>query len=280
MNKPDISICMATFNGAKYLKQQIDSILGQSCKDWELIIRDDKSTDNTTEILRNYTTAHPDKIRLIDENGPHLGINLNFGRLLESVDSDFIMFCDQDDVWLPDKIQLTLNAMKAAQKIYPQKPLLVHTDLRVVDHKLNTISDSLWDYQRLLPYIAENPAKIMAHNVVTGCTVMINKPAKQISTPIAPEAIMYDWWIAIKVARVGKIAHISTPSILYRQHSNNELGAKYARSVNVINFLKKLCYIRKRLNAQYDMLKKADPEAHFGSMVFNKALIEISRRLK
>jgi len=280
VSKPDISICMATYNGAQYLAQQIDSILTQSYQEWELLIRDDQSTDNTTDILREYRDRYPDKIRIIDENGPHLGIILNFNRLLDVADSDYIMFCDHDDVWLSDKIEQTLSAMKATEQLHPQKPILVHTDLRVVDQDLNTISDSLWNYQRLFPDIANNPSRIMAHNVVTGCTVMINRQAKTVSTPIPPQAVMHDWWVAIKVAQTGKIVHISTPTILYRQHSDNELGAKHARAINIVNFLKKLCKIKKLLSLQYAMIKKADPKASFSAMILNKTIIKISQRLR
>jgi glycosyltransferase involved in cell wall biosynthesis len=279
-NVTNITICLATYNGAEYLKEQIESILAQSCGGWQLMIRDDGSTDNTIGIIRAYGFAYPDKIRLIDENGPHLGATLNFGRLLESADSDYIMFCDQDDVWLGDKIQLTLDAMRSTEERYPEMPILVHTDLTVVDDKLNTISDSLWNYQRLFPDIGDDPKKIMAQNVVTGCTMMINKRAKEISIPVVAEAIMYDWWVAIKVASVGKIVHIPTPSILYRQHFNNEIGAKRARSVNIVNFLKKLCHLPERLSDQYSMIARADPGAGFWSMVFNKAMIKISQRTR
>ncbi|HUT44054.1 MAG TPA: glycosyltransferase family 2 protein [Desulfobacterales bacterium] len=276
----NISICMSAYNGAKYISPQIDSILSQTYQQWRLFVRDDGSSDNTLVIINEYVSKYPEKIRLVDDNLGRLGPSLNFGKLLEFADSEYIMFCDQDDVWLPNKIELTLNAMEIAEKLYPQKPILVHTDLRVVDNELNMISDSLWDYQLLFPDIANNPARIMAHNVVTGCTVMINKPAKAISTPIPREALMYDWWIAIKASKAGKIVHVSTPTVLYRQHSDNECGAKCARYVNIFIFFKKLYHVRKLLSAQYKMITKADPNASFWSMVFNKFRIKISQRCR
>lgn len=277
--KPEVTICMATYNGAGYLRQQIDSILAQSYEHWELLVRDDKSTDDTRDVLRDYAAVYPDKIRLIEDNGQHLGVNLNFAKLLESADSDYIMFSDQDDVWLPKKIELTLDAMRQAERQYPQTAILVHTDLRVVDCDLNTIAESLWDYQRLSPDIANNANRIMAHNVVTGCTTMLNRTARAVSLPVPEQAVMYDWWIAINVAKAGKIAHISTPSVLYRQHLANECGAKCARAINIVNFLKKLCHVRKRLSAQYAMVTKANPKAGYWAMVFNKALIKVSQQL-
>ena len=153
---------------------------------------------------------------------------MNFGKLLEYADTEYIMFSDQDDVWLPNKIELTLNAMKAAEQVYPDKPILIHTDLQVMDSELNTIANSMWSYQKLFPEAGDDLNRIMAQNVVTGCTVMINKKARAVSIPVPDEAIMYDWWLALNVCRHGKIIYVSIPSVLYRQHSRNRLGAQKA----------------------------------------------------
>ncbi len=280
MAQPAISICMATYNGQKYLKEQLDSILAQSYHNWQLLIRDDGSSDNTISIIENYVANHPDRIKLIKDKQAHLGSNLNFGKLLEQADTEYIMFSDHDDIWLPNKIELTLNVMKAAERTNPDKPILVHTDLQVVDSQLNTIADSLWNYQKLFPETGDNLNKIMAHNVVTGCTAMINKAAKAVSIPVPAEAIMYDWWLALNVCRHGKIVYVSIPSILYRQHSGNQIGAKKAGGINIIHFLKKLFYIRKRLSVHYRMLKKFDPHVGFWSMIWNKTSVKIAQRCR
>jgi glycosyltransferase involved in cell wall biosynthesis len=278
--KPDIKILLATYNGQEYLAEQIDSILAQSNQNWQLLIRDDGSKDDTVRILEDYAKRLPDKIRLIANNGRRLGANLNFGKLLEHADTEYVMFSDQDDVWLPNKIELTLNAMKAAEQIYPDKPILIHTDLQVADSGLKTIADSLWVYQKLFPEAGNNLHRIMAQNVVTGCTVMINKKAMAVSLPVPPEAIMYDWWLALNVCRHGKIIYVSIPSVLYRQHSGNQVGAQRARKINIVHFLKKLCNIKKLLSAHYQMLKKFDPNASFWLLLFNKTVVKIAQRFR
>jgi len=280
MHPPNISICLATYNGEKYLNQQVDSIFAQSNQDWQLLIQDDGSSDNTISIIEDYMARFPDRIRLITKKECRLGASLNFGRLLEYTDTEYIMFSDQDDIWLPNKIELTLNVMKATEQLYPDKPVLVHTDLKVIDADSNTISDSMWSYQKLSPQIGNNLNKITAQNVVTGCAMMINRKAKAVAIPIPREAIMHDWWIAIKVAKHGKIAYVSTPSILYRQHPGNEIGPKRAQKINILNFLKKLCHLKKLLSAQYKMVKKADPHANLWSLVLNKALVKIAQRCR
>ena len=279
-HKPNIDILLTTYNGQAYLKEQIDSILAQSNQDWRLIIRDDGSSDNSVSIVEKYAAEYPDKIKLIIDSDGNLGANLNFGRLLEQANAGYIMFSDQDDVWLPNKIELTLNVMKATEQIYPDKPVLIHTDLKVVDSDLNIIADSMWSYQKLSPEIGDDLSKIMAQNVVTGCTMMINRKASDVSTPIPAEAIMYDWWIAMNVARYGKIVYLSAPSILYRQHSDNRIGAKEAKNINIINFFKKLCHLNKLLFAQYRMIKKANPDAGIWSLVLNKFFIKIAQRCR
>jgi glycosyltransferase involved in cell wall biosynthesis len=280
MTQPAISICMATYNGEQFLKQQLDSIIAQSNQDWQLLIRDDCSDDNTVHIIEDYAARVPDKIRLVTNNGSRLGASLNFGKLLEYADTKYIMFSDQDDVWLPNKIELTLNAMKAAEQIYPDRPILIHTDLQVTDSQLNPIAHSLWSYQKLFSEAGDNLNRIMALNVVTGCTAMINKRARAVSTPIPEEAIMYDWWLALNVCRHGKIIYVSIPSVLYRQHSKNRLGAQKARKINIIHFLKKLHRLKKLLSAHYRMLKKFDPRASFGRLVLNKAFVKIAQRCR
>jgi glycosyltransferase involved in cell wall biosynthesis len=271
---------MATYNGARYIEQQIESILAQSNQDWQLIIRDDGSDDNTVSIIENYAAKHRGKIKLIQDDGSQLGATLNFGHLLEHTDTEYIMFSDQDDVWLPNKVELTLNTFKEAEKIYHDMPLLVHTDLRVVDFDLNIIADSMWSYQKLFPDIGNNLKKIMAHNVVTGSAMMINRKAKEVSIPIPREAIMHDWWIALNVAKHGKIVYVSTPSILYRQHSKNAIGAQRARKIDVFHFLRKLCHLRKLLSTHYRMVKKFNPDASLWSLVLNKFFVKIAQRCR
>lgn len=247
-----IDILLAAFNGEEYISQQIDSIINQTYSDWKLYISDDCSTDSTLEIVKSYIEKHPSKIFLI-ENTKSSGSAMNhFFRLLQHAKSNYIMFCDQDDVWLPDKIILTLEKMKESENNYDKdKPILIYTDLIVADEKLNVISNSMFKYQSLR--INNNKLNaLLAQNNVTGCTVMINKKLLEIvKNNIPKSSIMHDWWLALVAATFGDVVFIDKPTVLYRQHSNNQVGAKNTRNIfyiiNCINGKK----IKKDINNTY-----------------------------
>ena len=138
-----VDILMATYNGELYLEEQIKSIIKQSYKNWILYIRDDGSKDNTLKIINRYTYKYPDKIKLIADDRGNLGSNMNFKELMQYSKNEYCMFCDQDDVWLEDKIKLSLDKIKKLENKYGKNtPILVHTDLKVVNEKLDEISES------------------------------------------------------------------------------------------------------------------------------------------
>ena len=260
MNKK-IYILMATYNGEKYIKEQINSILNQTYKNWKLIIHDDNSKDNTVKIIKEYEKKYPNKIKLIDDEISTGGAKENFTYLLNSIDDnfDYIMFCDQDDVWLENKIELTLNKMIEIESNYHDKPILIHTDLKVVDEKLNIIAESMFKYQKLCISNQKSLKNISIENIITGCTMMLNKKLVLNSRIIPKEAIMHDWWIAIMTLKNnGIIEFVKNSTIRYRQHSFNTIGSK---KVNFIYYLKKFIKVSeaienyKKILTQY---KKAE----------------------
>jgi glycosyltransferase involved in cell wall biosynthesis len=268
-NNPSIDILLASYNGQRYIGLQIDSILGQSNKDWQLLIRDDVSDDNTPQIIADYAARYPDKIKWVDNEGQHLGACLNFGKLLDISTAKYIMFSDQDDIWLPKKIEATFSLMKTVEQKYPTKPILVHTDLKVVDMQLNTIAASMWKYQNNRPQNGDKLDKVISQNVATGCTMMINSEAKAVSMPIPAEAVMHDWWIAINTAKHGKIAYLPQQLVLYRQHGGNAVGAKQN---NILS-------LKKRTTEYFKMVKKYDPDAQFWQVVSKKIITKVTQKI-
>lgn len=219
-----IAILLSTYNGERFLEEQIESIIKQSNQQWTLYIRDDGSTDKTLDILERYQAD--DRIQWINEDKPkNLRVIGSFLNLLESAEADYYMFCDQDDVWLPDKVQVTLDKMVALESINDQQPVLVHTDLRIVDQDLKIMSDSMIKTQNLDPL--PNFGRLLVQNSVTGCTMMINQNLKKLCVGLDFAKIrMHDWWFALVASAFGTIGYVPKSTILYRQHGDNEVGAK------------------------------------------------------
>lgn len=216
-----IDILMASYNGADYIEKQIDSILHQTYQEFLLWIRDDGSSDRTMEILNRYEKEYPEKIRIIRDGKGNLGVRLNFNELLQYSKQEYCMFCDQDDIWLPEKIEKTLRKM---QEIEQGRPAFVFTDLMLIDEKDRVISDSMWEYAGVNPK-ETSLSKLLYQNVATGCTVMINRALVRLAGTIPAECDMHDYWLALLAASFGVIDYLPEPLIQYRQHMGNQIGS-------------------------------------------------------
>lgn len=239
-----IDILLSTYNGELFIKEQLDSILAQTYTEWRLLVRDDYSSDTTRAILEEYKNLYPQKIILFPNNiNKNIGVIQSFERLLECASREYIMFCDQDDIWLPNKIEISLNTIKQLEKTHSATtPILVHSDLTIVNNQKETLHKSFWKYAGIRPDIVNTNPKYLAFcNSVTGCTIMMNRACKQQVLPFPEKIEMHDAWIAIKIAKNGIIQHIDNQLILYRQHTNNTLGAiKYKFNIidRIINIKK------------------------------------------
>jgi glycosyltransferase involved in cell wall biosynthesis len=222
-----IVTCLSTFDGSHFLPALIESLKTQSYRGWSLLVRDDGSTDVTPRILERYRKNFPEVVNILNDTDRQLGPAASYSKLLLQTQSSYVMLCDQDDIWSPDKIEKTLAVMQEAEKQHGSAtPLLVHTDLKVVDENLQLIADSFWKYQNLSPELGSRLNRLLAQNVVTGCTVMINRALLDIAVPIPEAAAMHDWWLALVAATFGKVIYLDEPMILYRQHGKNSVGAK------------------------------------------------------
>ncbi len=221
----NVSIVMTTYNGEKYLEQQIVSILSSTYQDFELYIVDDGSQDNTMEILNRYKEKYPDKIHL-SRNETNLGVTLNFLNAVSKTTSEYIMLCDQDDVWKVDKIAKTLKRVKQMEVQFAKElPIAVFTDAYVVDENLNIIYESFFRSGRLDPRLTDL-SHLLMENKLIGCTVMINQAVRRIlrSCPLPKRARLHDGWLGLIAASVGKIGFIKEPTLFYRQHGANVVG--------------------------------------------------------
>ena len=227
------TILLAAYKGNGYAGAMIDSILAQDCDNWELVLSDDGGF--TEDLLAGYAEKYPDRITL-HRSGRRFGsAQKHFLYLMKLCrNAEYLMFCDQDDVWHPDKVRKTLAAMQAAEQAAREEsrsenapPVLVHTDLRVVDGDLRTIDESFMHYSRL-DGTRLKLNELLIQNVVTGCTLMINRPLTALALEGAEEEkmLMHDWWIALCAAAFGRSVFLPEATIDYRQHGGNVVGAK------------------------------------------------------
>jgi rhamnosyltransferase len=217
-----VHILMSTYNGGRFVRDQIDSIQKQTFQDWHLLIRDDGSSDDTVAIIREMQ-ANDARITLINQPGDtNLGVIQSFYTLLKHEAADYYFFSDQDDFWVPEKLQLQLDE---AQKYDPRMPLMIYTDLKVVDQDLKVIHESMIKVQS--DHANTELVQELTENTVTGGVSLINHALAELweHNP-ETDILMHDWYLALLATATGKLIYLPTPTELYRQHDANVLGAR------------------------------------------------------
>ncbi|WP_207696788.1 hypothetical protein DOK67_0000208 [Enterococcus sp. DIV0212c] len=204
-----ISVCIATYNGEKYLEEQLNSILPQISVGDELIISDDGSVDATIAILKRYA-AQDQRIKLF--KGPGKGLIANFEFAITQSQGDFIFLADQDDVWLPEKVQTTLDFFQEHDEID-----VVISDLVIVDEQLEVIEPSYFEYRKVKLGFLHNLVK----NKYIGAGMAFRSRMKTKILPIPANVPMHDMWIGLIAAFRKKSALIPQKLTLYRRHNNN-----------------------------------------------------------
>lgn len=224
MKQGIVTILLACYNGENFIAEQLDSILDQTCQNWQLIIRDDNSIDKTSRIINEYHLRFPEKIFILEDGLGNVGSVQNFNILLQyAKHAEYIMFCDQDDVWMPGKVALTFTKMQEAEKNYSlSEPLLVYTNFTYADASLNVLESKLKFSATKIQNLQLN--HLLAQNPAYGCTMMINKSLATIINYVSPSAENHDYWIALVAATFGKIIYIPESTLLYRQHQQNISG--------------------------------------------------------
>jgi len=232
--QPRVAILLSTYNGEKFVVEQLESLLGQSYENFILVIRDDGSTDNTLQLLEANAEKHPSKLALLPADNKNLGARGSFSKLIEYVlenknilgmNKAYMMLCDQDDTWFEEKVNTQVAEIIKIEAEHPGIPVLVHTDLEVVSEDNTPIAESLIKFQGLEIERNRFPHLVIS-NLVTGCTALMNEELAQISMPVSHEAIMHDWWLALVASAFGKLIFLNQPLVHYSQHGNNTIGAK------------------------------------------------------
>ena len=219
---PKIEILLATYNGEKYVGEQIDSIINQTYRNWILLIRDDNSKDNTLKILKEYEKKD-NRIKVIEEKKGNLGFVKNFEELLKNSKEDWVMFSDQDDYWLENKIEKYVAILNTSSEDILKKPMLIHSNSFICDDNLEIIKDEFINSKIANKY---NEDDFYFAYFVQGSTVLINRTIIDLALPFSKNVTVHDRYFHLLAEFLGKRIFINESLIKYRQHSNNKIGAK------------------------------------------------------
>ncbi len=273
----NIAILLATYNGERYIKEQLESITSQTYQKFVCFIHDDNSNDNTGNMVKDFCIEHNEQFVYIG-NERCGGAKENFMYMLNVVEADYIMFCDQDDYWLDTKIEKSLNEITKIQT-RDEIPVCIYSDVMVVNSDLEVISDS---YFKMFGTDgdANTLIDLLKKNVAIGCTMMINKALRDeaIKVKNIDNIYMHDYWCALICSVEGELSCIKEQLVLYRQHDDNVTGAKakpnfWKRFTNMFSwsqwsgekkrwinrprkFAKELINITNSNNAYYNFLKQ------------------------
>jgi glycosyltransferase involved in cell wall biosynthesis len=235
-------ILLSTYNGQRYLRPQIESLLGQKDCDLEIFVRDDGSSDNTVSILREYASGNR-RVRVYE--GQNLGVVKSFLWLLQHAAADFdgYFFSDQDDVWDCDKVAVGLERLESR---VPLVPSIYCARVRYVDAEGRALC---------LSPIPSFPgfANALVECVAVGCTMALNRAARDLIVGAPPQtAIMHDWWCYLVVSAFGNVLYDEVPRMDYRQHGKNLVGASPSR------FEDRAIRLKRRLNRPRGVTKRSD----------------------
>ncbi len=265
-----VHILMATYNGGKYLEEQLTSLETQTWKDWYLTVYDDGSTDDTLQILMRFREHLGEDRVYIGVNNPASGsAKHNFMKLIRENKGSYFMCCDQDDVWYPEKIEKSVKRMYRMEKRYGKDvPLLVYSELRVVDEQLKEIAPAFHPFMNLRTH--SDLAGELIQNQVTGCTVLFNHTLWSYMQRLTEtdKILMHDHALALTALLFGHMSYIHTPLMDYRQHGDNSVGAGNSKSLQYLWHRFK----RGRDSFRNDMKASSEQAAYFLS-VFGEKLV-------
>ncbi|NVJ60890.1 MAG: glycosyltransferase family 2 protein [Gammaproteobacteria bacterium] len=227
MRPNKISIVLCTYNGEKYLPDLLSSIQKQSLPPAELVWVDDRSKDNTIKIAKEFAQSVEYPVKLFI-NESQLGPKLNFSLALSKASGDFIALCDQDDVWLPHKLETLCAQFTSSDQ------MLAYSNGQLVDSKLRNLNATFLERNGTTHKDRARLNFLLFQNSVTGCFCMFRRDILDFALPIPQAAIMHDWWIAQVASAIGKVIFTSEITTLYRQHDDNVMGVQKRYSITAL----------------------------------------------
>lgn len=251
-----VDVIMATYNGELYVEQQIESILrcfeninGYKCR---LLVSDDASTDKTLSVIQGIDDKRVQVISSDRVGGPVK----NFSRLLKYTDADYVFFADQDDVWNDNKLKKFMERFILLESHGKNKAIAIYSDVMLVDENLKVIASSMMDSQRIFkePTLME----LIVSNSVTGCAMSINRAmVEMVKNELSEKIIMHDWFISLVAKSCGFLSYIPETTVLYRQHSANQVGSKSYSLTNKLSPKKMVSFLKISTGNINDTLSQA-----------------------
>ena len=228
---PLISIALCTYQAESFLSTQLDSLLSQSYPSVEIHIFDDCSSDSTLAIISRYLKRHTNIFLRINKS--RLGFVKNFEQAITvlSLKGGYIALCDQDDIWHSNKLASCLSALKLLEQAHPNKPVLVHSDLRMVDNNGKCKHPSFFEHKHIELPAEKSLAKILGYNGVMGNTILMNNKLAQLALPFPATLKYHDYWLALVNETFGVRATLNEQLIDYRIHNHNASDNRLSKPI-------------------------------------------------
>ena len=262
-----IDIVVTTYNGEKYIAEQLESLLAQTYPYIRILIHDDGSVDGTEKIVREY--MQKDSRIHWYKNPRNLGYVFNFLRGVKRAEAEYVMLCDQDDIWNVDKVEVTLKKMKKTEEERRDVPVLVFTDAEIYDGRIGKKRS----FQQESHYCTKKVdiAPLLMENKCIGCTVMVNRALVERLSHLPKAIRVHDWWMALIAAGFGRVVYLDEMTLKYRQHENNEIG-----STSYIGYVKKRW---ENLREQREVLRATIRQGRAFYQVFGDELPADTKRI-
>jgi len=220
MHKNKISVALCTYNGERYIREQLNSIINQTLPPYELIISDDHSTDATLSVITGVIAQVDFPVKVFIQNS-NVGVNENFASAISMCTGEYIALADQDDVWHTEKLQ---RFSEEFSKFGESIPPLLYSDLKLIDGQGNTLRKRFSEAVRLDRAGGRLWLKLAFGNFIPGCSMVFDRRYVKDILPIPSEAILHDWWIALVISMTGGLHYIDSELMSYRIHRNNTQG--------------------------------------------------------
>ena len=259
-----ISVAMATYNGERYIAEQLESICKQTKKVDEVVIVDDCSTDGTTEIVRKYRQQYPQCNIRVFENEANLGYKKNFYRAMSLCEGDIIFLCDQDDIWKADKVETLVKILENYENAW-----LVSSSFIQIDGDGKVVSDNKSAYQRKLRHeeIVSVPLEdLIFHNISQGCAMAFRKEVRNLYLENFAEELPHDWMINVIAAMRKKCYYLNRPMFYYRIHDENTIGLNEGLTLSKKNSLAVRTHDAMQAVKVINLIEKMDCDVYYENM--------------